>query len=83
MVVYSSKFYDNVYEELDSVIPALHEEDAEALLVIVRKMLDADADDESLSEDTIRAINEAGEHRHDPSYWVKWNAGEGVWEECK
>ena len=81
-MTYSSKFYDSVYEELDSVIPALHEEDAEALLVIVRKMLDADAVDEPLSEETIKAIEEGAAHRHDPSYWVRWNSEKGTWEEC-
>ena len=82
-MAYKSNFYDSVYEELDSVIPALNEEDAEAVLVIVKKMLDADADDEPLSEETISAINEAAEHRHDPSYRVKWDSEKGVWEECQ
>ena len=82
-MAYSSKYYESVYEELDSVIPALNEEDAEALLVIVRKMLDADADDEPLTEETIKALDEAAEHRHDPSYWVKWDSEKGVWEECQ
>ena len=81
-MAYSSKFYDSVYEELDSIIPALHEEDAEALLIIVRKMLDADAVDEPLSEETLKAIDEAAEHRHDPSYWVKWNEKDGKFVEC-
>lgn len=68
-MAYSSKYFSTPQEQLAHDVYGLSDKDAEALLVIVDSLFD-DSDEEPLTEEEIAAINEAYEHKNDPSYWT-------------
>ena len=50
---------------------ALTDKDSETILALIDRILDLYEDDEEpLSEDELRAFDDAYEHRNDPSYWT-------------
>lgn len=71
-MAYPNENYETPYEELQSLTACLDEQEVEALIIIVRKMLDveADGDFDYLTPKDLRIIREANEHKDDPEYWV-------------
>lgn len=72
---YPNENYETPYEELQSLVACLDDREVEALVIVVRKMLDVEAegDFDYLTPKDIKIINEAHEHINDPSYWTEWN----------
>ena len=68
-MAYSSKYFSSPQEQLAHDVYGLSDKDAEALLVIVDRLFD-DSDEELLTDEETAAIDEAYEHRNDPSYWT-------------
>ena len=68
-MAYESKYFASPQEQLAHDVYGLSNEDAEALLVIVDRLFE-DSDEEPLTDEEIAAIDEAYEHRNDPSYWT-------------
>jgi len=74
-VAYPNEDYETPYEELQSLVAGLDEHEVEALITVVRKMLDVEVegDFDYLTPKDLRIIREAHEHKDDPSYWVTWD----------
>lgn len=78
-MTYPNENYESPYEELQSLVACLDEREVEALVTVVRKMLDVEAegDFDYLTPKDIRIIKEAHEHIDDPDYWIEWDEATG------
>ncbi len=77
---YPNDNYETPYEELQSLTACLDEQEVEALITIVKKMLDVEAegDFDYLTPKDLRIIKEAHDHKDTPEYWVNEKGEEPV-----
>ena len=82
MMAYPNENYETPYEELQSLTACLDEREIEALITVVRKMLDveADGDFDYLTPKDLRVIREANEYKDDPEYWVNQDGEKPVFD---
>ena len=71
-MAYPNENYETPYEELQSLTACLEEREVEALIIVVKKMLDVEdeGDFDYLTPKDLRIIKEAHEHEDDPEYWI-------------
>ena len=81
-MAYPNENYETPYEELQSLTACLEEREVEALITVVRKMLDVEAegDFDYLTPKDLRIIKEAHEHEDDPEYWISQDGEEPVFD---